>query len=128
MWMNDSEIALSYKRASNPKTQIKILAELNLCSKAEIEEILIKAGEIRPKEKKKKVQEKTESDDIEGEQEMKIPECILQYAFDRLTDIEDSIEAHQKAIQELEGSYQEMVEFIGERKITDERNNTKGQV
>ena len=44
MQMTSKEIIRSYKNAKNPRTQIKILAELNCCSVEEIKAI------VEPKE------------------------------------------------------------------------------
>ena len=44
MQMTEAEIVRSYKKAENRQKQIKILAELNLCEKEDIREILRKHG------------------------------------------------------------------------------------
>ena len=51
MWMTDSEIRTSYRQALNPKEQIKILAELNDCSKNRIEYILGLCDKLYPEVK-----------------------------------------------------------------------------
>lgn len=45
MQMTESEIVRSYRRADKKREQIKILAELNLCDKKTIREILRRNGE-----------------------------------------------------------------------------------
>lgn len=45
MTMDNAEIINTYRAAKDKKTQLGILAELNLCSKAEIADILTAAGE-----------------------------------------------------------------------------------
>lgn len=52
--MSATEIAQSYRTAKNPETQVDILADLNLCSRAEMEEILAGLGLRERKEKKHK--------------------------------------------------------------------------
>lgn len=117
MWMKDEEIARSYRESTKRKAQIGVLADLNLCSKKEIEEILIKMGEIKPpKEKKPQEAPKEEVKEITGGSEMKtIPECIAQYAFDKLDQLEKEIEIHQKQIKSLEKEYKEIAEFLDGR-------------
>lgn len=44
MQMNSDEIVVRYRQAKDQRAQIKILAELNNCSKGDIEEILKVAG------------------------------------------------------------------------------------
>lgn len=54
MEMSHGEIVLSYKRAQNRRMQVGILADLNQCSKKEIENILLAAGEELPKGRRNK--------------------------------------------------------------------------
>lgn len=44
MYMKDIEIVGSFKRAENPKEQVRILAQLNACDKEEIIEVLKRNG------------------------------------------------------------------------------------
>lgn len=46
--MSAGEIVSSYKQAAKPRAQIKVLADLNVCSRERIEEILRAAGEDLP--------------------------------------------------------------------------------
>lgn len=46
--MSAGEIVSSYKHAAKPRAQIKVLADLNACSRERIEEILRSAGEELP--------------------------------------------------------------------------------
>lgn len=45
MTMDNTEIINTYRAAADKKAQLNILADLNLCSKAQIAEILLEAGE-----------------------------------------------------------------------------------
>ena len=56
--MSESEIVASYRQAAKPAAQITVLADLNVCSKERIEEILREAGEPLPK--KRGLQKQTE--------------------------------------------------------------------
>lgn len=49
MQMDNTEIAIDYRRAANKQKQIKILAELNQCAERRIAEILAAEGEELPK-------------------------------------------------------------------------------
>ena len=49
--MSESEIVASYRQAAKPAAQITVLADLNVCSKERIEEILREAGEPLPKKR-----------------------------------------------------------------------------
>lgn len=51
--MGAKEIVASYRTAKNPKAQIGVLADLNGCSKKEIEEVLVQLGAMKPAERKK---------------------------------------------------------------------------
>ena len=45
MTMDKTEIVTNYRQAADKKAQLGILADLNLCSRAEIADILLEAGE-----------------------------------------------------------------------------------
>ena len=49
--VSESEIVASYRQAAKPAAQITVLADLNVCSKERIEEILREAGEPLPKKR-----------------------------------------------------------------------------
>ena len=49
--MSESETVASYRQAAKPAAQITVLADLNVCSKERIEEILREAGEPLPKKR-----------------------------------------------------------------------------
>lgn len=96
MEMSHGEIVLSYKRAQNRRMQVGILADLNQCSKKEIESILLAAGEEVPKGRTKKaVKEKKES-----------PETISKILMSRIEEL-DTI------IRNAEKEYKEIVTFLG---------------
>lgn len=44
--MTVDEIVTSYRQARNPQTQIGVLADLNVCSRKEIKELLMEAGAL----------------------------------------------------------------------------------
>lgn len=56
MQMDNTEIAIDYRRAANKQKQIKILAELNQCAERRIAEILAAEGEELPKKWQEQLQ------------------------------------------------------------------------
>ena len=52
--MSEGEIVASYRQAAKPADQIKVLADLNVCSKARIIEVLRRAGVDLPSNAKRK--------------------------------------------------------------------------
>lgn len=44
--MTVEEIVTSYRQAKNPQTQIGVLADLNVCGRREIRELLTEAGAL----------------------------------------------------------------------------------
>lgn len=94
--MSHGEIVLSYKRAQSRSAQIGILADLNECSKKEIENILLAAGQELPKRKARQKVEK----------QKEIPEAISKLLMSRIEEL-DTI------IHEAEKEYKEIVSFLG---------------
>ena len=52
--MAEADIVASYRQAAKPADQIKVLADLNVCSKARIIEVLRRAGVELPSKAKRK--------------------------------------------------------------------------
>ena len=50
MTMTPAEIAKSYREAKNRRAQIGVLADLNVCKKADILAALVEAGELTPED------------------------------------------------------------------------------
>lgn len=96
MEMSHSEIVLSYKRAQNRRMQVGILADLNQCSKKEIENILLAAGEELPKGRRKKA----------VKEQKEIPETVSKILMSRIEEL-DTI------IRNAEKEYKEIVTFLG---------------
>lgn len=96
MEMSHGEIVLSYKRAQNRRMQIGILADLNQCSKKEIESILLAAGEELPKGRRKKT----------VKEQKEIPETVSKILMSRIEEL-DTI------IRNAEKEYKEIVTFLG---------------
>lgn len=130
MYMTNSEIVRNYNSAKSKRTQIQILADLNMCSAAKIKEILISEGielpsrkrEVAPVQQKKtskKVTEPKKEPEVVKEKKNELPPVILQAIFDKMDAIEkviahnkEIIEKHEEIIKELENEYMELVEYI----------------
>lgn len=80
--MTDAEICREFREAKNPKAQIEILADLNLCSKNDILKILMMNGQdVTPAGPKKPG----------GDNDK-----VLQLMYDTLDEIEDEIRIWEK--------------------------------
>ena len=44
IWQSDKDICDMYRHAANPKEQIQILAQLNICTEKEIRDVLVRNG------------------------------------------------------------------------------------
>ena len=101
MQMTNSEIVASYEQALDQKKQIGILADLNVCSKQEIVEILRKAGIAVPGNYKMKNIETPEDDMRQPETpEKKAGDFEHQYyaEFTRRHAVEDLLDAIFEAV------------------------------
>lgn len=109
MEMTEKEIVDSYnRRVAGPATQIQVLAELNDTTYTEIEKILVNAGEEVPKKKGRKP--KT----AKAEQQ-KVPDVLLQIAYEKLDSLEEEIQFHKRKMEEAAATYKEITDFIGIR-------------
>lgn len=109
MWMTKSEIARSYRESKNRNAQIGILAEMNLCSIEEIREVLVETGEIKAKGKKATPVVREKEKTVMGK---KVPESILNFAYDKLDTIEKEIKDLEKLLKEKESEYKEIADFL----------------
>ncbi|MCR4739154.1 MAG: hypothetical protein K5886_02705 [Lachnospiraceae bacterium] len=107
MQMTNEEIARSYREAKDKKKQIGILAELNLCSRTEIEYILRDEGlhpgyQRKPKEPKKSGKKKTvisedQTKDIPGKQTKKTDAPGQQLEIS-MTELDTDTEEYQQEL------------------------------
>ena len=82
MIMKESEICREFREAKNPKAQVDILADLNVCSKNEILKVLLTNGQdVTPAGPRKPG----------GENDK-----ILQLIFNTLDEIEEEIKRQEK--------------------------------
>ena len=93
MIMTEAEICKEYRESKKQNMQIGILAELNLCKKAEIIEILEKNGIAVPKPAMKKKAE--------------LPQEIREV-------LERDLETIEAQIKELEAKYKAIAAFLCE--------------
>lgn len=97
MYMSVGEIKKNYYEAKNKKRQIVILADLNCCSKEEIEKIL---------GVEKKRESKTSRNDLATEQKKEVSiENVKNKLFSRMDELD-------RQIKELENEYREIVVAI----------------
>lgn len=117
MWMTNEEIARSFRNSNRRGTQIRVLAELNLCKPHEIKEVLIEMGELQEQKAEKKVEKKVvKKAEVKTEGEvMKVPEVIIQLAVEKMDSIEERIKIIEKQKKELEDQYQQIAEFLDGR-------------
>ena len=120
MQMTHAEIRRNYREAKNKKEQIQILAELNLCTTAEIKEILNEKPRLESKniEKSKAAVAKTE----EKPKKIKhgpMPEIAKKVLYATLDSIEAKIKQYDVQISEqqalkkaAEQDYMELAEYM----------------
>ncbi len=126
MEMTNDEIVMMYREAKNKKQQIRILAELNCCSKDEILRILkegnVKSTELprqRAKKDEKESQMEIEAKQSEKKEEKKqhLPECVKEAIAKQMVEEQEAIDRYQTAIRGHEERLQELNEFLTGRKM-----------
>lgn len=109
--MSVDEIAREYRLAKDKEMQISILADLNMCRKEEIVNILEKQGIEVPKRRGRKkateeVDEKVvEKKETKEEEKMNIPEEVYKL-------IEKRMEELDQEIKNKEQEYKKLSEFL----------------
>lgn len=119
MEMSEKEIIASYNNAKHKPTQLRILADLNCTTVAEIKRIvglqegnmvkseIEKIGEFAEKQKKIKPKHIQEEEPVKAaELTIKIPDSIYNMAVTRLEELENILENARK-------EYAEIAEFLG---------------
>ena len=91
--MTDGEIQKSYREAAHKRAQVKILADLNVCSTAEIREVL---GLVKPEPKKTRP---TLPAAVETLIQARIRE--IQARLEELTEEADKLSAERAELQEF---------------------------
>lgn len=118
--MSCGEIVRSYREAADKKAQVKILAELNLCSQREIIEILIANGvkpQELPRQRKKnkapaeivrevKKYEASKKDDL-------IREALTMMRANVMREIENFRVEYETIMMELEGKLSQIDAILG---------------
>lgn len=126
--VDKNEIVRNFREAKDKPKQIRILADLNQCSIAEVQEILMNAGfsqeEVRSRKKKETPPVCTggrvsgalvslkEELRILSERELEIPATIakLQLEFEKIADKRRAIETAVKALTDaFSGGYNKMI-------------------
>ena len=118
--MSCGEIVRSYREAADKKVQVKVLAELNLCSQREIIEILIANGvkpQELPRQRKKnkapaeivrevKKYEASKKDDL-------IREALTMMRANVMREIENFRVEYETIMMELEGKLSQIDAILG---------------
>lgn len=129
MNMTENEIVRQYKEGKNQGQQIKILADMNLCEKEEIEKILIDNGcdipEPNPKRKQKNTSTKEKENIPEEESQEKnphaagtkesgfrVPEKVKELVNAKMVRLQEAIDACQGKIKEYEAELEELSGFL----------------
>lgn len=123
MQMTENEIVEKYKRAEKKRDQIKILSELNACSREDIREILRRHGcevpgtgnrytaknketiqdELREEMQKPKATIKPRvMKALVPEEQKKIPACVIKAAERRLYELDELASAITEELEKLE--------------------------
>ena len=103
MNMTRAEILKSYKEAKDKKNQIAILADMNICSKQEIRDELIKAGvpgEELPKFRDKKT-EPVKVTVIHPQDKPIMPKVVREVCTAKMVEIQERIDADQSELKEI---------------------------
>ncbi|MCM1256491.1 MAG: hypothetical protein NC307_01400 [Roseburia sp.] len=129
MNMTSNEIVRQYKEGKNQREQIKILADMNLCEKEEIEKILLDNGcRIPGQNPKKKIQnesaEPEENIPAKEPQEknphapgtketgFQVPDKVKELVNAKMVRLQEAIDAYQKKIKEYETEMEELSGFL----------------
>lgn len=133
MQMTDSEIVRDYNSSRKKSLQIGILADLNLCSKQHIADILIAAGVELPKKyyRKKDTSDRVKSTNSKKSEPKKkevSQETLIQVGYEELDRLNNLIRQQEKIIEKAEAllsiyeeDYKVMLKFLG----IGESNNVK---
>lgn len=122
MEMKPSEILQSYQNAQYKTKQIGILAELNACSKEDIEEILKQMGAELPKRKYQKKEEPAAEPIREPEkktweepkmEQPGIPELIMNILLEKMEELDAKLANIEKEKKQYESQYLEIAKFMG---------------
>lgn len=94
--MSPEEIRMNYTEAKNKGEQVKILSELNLCSKEDIREVLLEQGVPEGELPKARAQRKTTKGKEQG-----VPETVRAAVAERIGKLTDEMAEMKKELKEL---------------------------
>ena len=104
MNMTREEMLKSYKEAKDKKNQITILADMNLCTKQEIKDELIKAGVPEaelPRFRTKKTQEPVKITVLDPQDKPIMPKVVREVCTAKMVEIQERIDADQSELKEI---------------------------
>lgn len=136
MQMTEGEIRRSYREAREKKKQIRILAELNACSVAEIQAIL---DGKKPERASVKRGPKPKAARVKKAETKEVPETAPAIVFisrrvadelvehleeleERRTRLLKELNEIQKSVDEAEKTYAEFLEYVTAVKVKEETN------
>lgn len=111
--MSCGEIARSYRAAADKKAQVKILAELNLCSQREIIEILIANG-VKPQEfQRQRKKNKAPAEIVPSKKDDLIREALAMMREKIVAQIETFRTDYETIMAEYEGKLSQIDAILG---------------
>lgn len=109
MQMTENEIVRNYKQAKKKQEQIKILADLNLCTKKEIRDILEKHGCEVPRYGNRYTKSKpAETLILQNEEPIRsneTPESVIALVKNRMAAINEQMKPLEHRLEELSAEY-----------------------
>lgn len=126
MQMTDAEICRSYREAKDKRSQVGVLAELNVCSKDLIREILSRNGIDAPKPGRKAVlmdkakqllkSEESEAPEADGSErkqpEPRVPDFVISIAVQKLEDMTKELNELMEYADTLKAQINELRHWI----------------
>ena len=125
--MTKEEICRDYRLAANKREQIKVLADLNACSKQEIADILIEDGQEVPKWYQKK-EEPQEPEKVTVEEAMRLTAKITEQTLtiEALKEQNNALGKSNAALSEkLDAAREAAGKAIEDRKILKEKTDAQ---
>lgn len=128
MNMTYSEIIRQYKEGKDKREQIKILADMNLCEKEEIEKILTDNWcriPVRTPKKNHKNESSEEAENIQKKEPQEkpyaagikesgfhVPDKVKELVNAKMVRLQEAIDAYQEKIKEYETEMEELNGFL----------------
>ena len=124
MQMTNEEIVRNYKEAKNKDSQIKILAQLNLCDPQKIKDILKDAGVIRkytrrdPEPKEKMVKTVPVKMTKKATLPKLLPEAVIDAIRRRMAELDELIKNTQQGLDKNIAQMAELEKYLKEHGVS----------